>query len=146
MVRIVLQSLLLHAYICNSGASISLVMVTILSPVLLFAYIKWRKLHTQTWGGWSFECLTEWWQFLRLGVPGIFSLAFEWWSFEITTLVAGSISTTELTISSTILQLATIFYMVSYATQPDLRVPCQQSREKLKHEREVDRGYCSFMW
>ena len=134
---------------CNSGASISLVMATILSPVLLFAYIKWRKLHTQTWGGWSFECLTEWWQFLRLGVPGIFSIAFEWWAFEITTLVAGSISTTELTISSTILQLGTIFYMVSYATWPTLRVSLSSITKQAKvkaRKREVDRGYFSFMW
>ncbi len=52
---------------------------------------------------------------MGLGVPGFLALAFEWWSFEISTLVAGSISTTQLTISSTILQLATIYFMALMA-------------------------------
>ena len=92
-----------------------MVLANSLAPVFLTIYIKWRKLHLQTWGGWSFESLTEWWQFLRLGLPGMLLIAFEWWSFEISTLVSGSIDEIQLAISATILQLGTIYYMVSRA-------------------------------
>ena len=91
----------------------SMVVFNSVGAVLLLMYIKYRKLHTQTWDGWSFESLTEWWQFLRLGLPGVLTTAFEWWSFEITTLVVGTISTTQLTISTIIITFNNIFYMVS---------------------------------
>ena len=90
-----------------------MVLSHVLSPILLIIYIKWRKLHLQTWGGWSFESLTEWWPFIRLGIPGFLTVAFEWWSFEINVLVSGSISQLQLAISVTILQLLTLYFMVS---------------------------------
>ena len=94
----------------------SMVLSTAMAPVILIIYIWYRKLHLQTWGGFSFESLTEWGQFLRLGVPGCLMLAFEWWSFEISTLIAGSIDETQLAISAIILQLVTLLYMVSDVT------------------------------
>ena len=84
-----------------------------LAPILLILYIRCRNLHQQTWGGWSFESLTEWWQFLKLGVPGFLMLAFEWWSFEISTLVSGSIDETQLAINSILIQIGTLMFMVS---------------------------------
>ncbi len=53
---------------------------------------------------------------MRLELPGVLSLAFGWWSFEISTLVAGSVDTTQLTISSTVLQIVAIYFMVSVET------------------------------
>ena len=94
-------------------ASLAMVLSYTLSPILLIIYIKWRKLHLKTWGGWSFESLTEWWQFMRLGIPGFLTLAFEWWSFEICVLVSGSISELQFTISASILLLLTMYFMVS---------------------------------
>jgi Na+-driven multidrug efflux pump len=76
-------------------------------------YIKWHKLHQQTWGGWSFGSLTEWWQFLHLGVPGFLMLAFEWWSFEIGAIVVGTIDETQLAIHAVLIQYGTLLFMVS---------------------------------
>ena len=87
--------------------------ISFLSPVLLLVYIRWRKLHVQTWGGWSFECLTEWWQFVRLSLSGLLMVAFEWWSFEISALVTGSIDELQLATNSVLLQLTNLTYTVS---------------------------------
>lgn len=84
-----------------------------LAPLFLVIYIKCRKLHLKTWGGWSFESLTEWWQFVRLGAPGFLMLAFEWWSFEASTIVLGTIDGTQLAINTVLLQYGTLIYMVS---------------------------------
>jgi len=97
-----------------SGAAISLIVSTSLVPIFLAVYIKCRKLHKLTWGGWSFESLTEWWQFVRLGAFGYLMMVFEWWSFEVSTIVLGSIDETELAINTVLLQYGTTLYMVSY--------------------------------
>ena len=39
-------------------------------------------------------------------------ISFEWWSFEISTIVVGSINETELAINTVILQFGTLLYMV----------------------------------
>ena len=54
----------------SRGAAIALSTVNILSPLLLIVYIKWRGLHRVTWGGWSWEALHDWGQYLKLGIPG----------------------------------------------------------------------------
>ena len=60
----------------HSGAAIALSTVYLLSPVLLIVYIKWRRLHQVTWGGWSWEALHDWGQYLKLGIPGIAELVY----------------------------------------------------------------------
>ena len=40
-------------------------------------------------------------------------LAFEWWSFEISAIVVGTINETELAINTVLIQCGTILYMVS---------------------------------
>ena len=92
------------------GAGLSIALSTSLAPVFLVVYIKWRKLYPQTWGGWSFESLTEWWQFLRLGLPGLLMLGFEWWSFEISSIVVGTIDDTQLAICGVLLLYGNMIY------------------------------------
>jgi MATE family multidrug resistance protein len=76
-------------------------------------YIKWRKLHHLTWGGWSFESLTEWGQFLRLGLPGLLMLGFEWWSYEISAIVVGTIDDTQLAIAGILLLYSNMLYTMA---------------------------------
>ena len=83
------------------------------APVFLIIYIKFHKQRHQTWGGWSFESLTGWWQFASLGIPGYLTSAFEWWSFEISTFVVGAISEVQLAISTVLLRFNLIAYLVS---------------------------------
>ncbi|XP_069471278.1 multidrug and toxin extrusion protein 2-like isoform X1 [Ambystoma mexicanum] len=79
---------------------------------LLFLYIWWRKIHTDTWGGWSMDCLQEWGCFIRLAIPSMFMVCIEWWTFEIGGFLAGLISITELGAQAIMLELATASYMV----------------------------------
>lgn len=84
-----------------------------LGPVLLIGYIKCRGLHKKTWGGWSWDSLRGWAQFLKLGVAGYLMIAFEWWAFEITTLVTGSIGQIQLAANTIVFQFLNVAYMVS---------------------------------
>ena len=83
-----------------------------LYPLLLIGYIWLRGLHKQTWGGWSWQSLDEWVQFLKLGVPGILMLCFEWWTYEISVLVTGSIDQTQLAVNTILVQLLAFAFMV----------------------------------
>ena len=65
-------------------------------------------------GGWSLESLTEWCQFARLGIPGVLIVAFEWWAFEISTFIVGSIGEVQLSVNTVFLQFGNMFYMVWY--------------------------------
>ena len=87
------------------------------SPVILIVYMCARGLHKQTWGGWSWESLSEWWQYVKFGVPGLLMVCCEWWSFEISAIVAGSIDETQLGINSIIMILISMTFMVSEFTE-----------------------------
>ncbi|MGH0170728.1 UNVERIFIED_CONTAM: hypothetical protein FKN15_002779, partial [Acipenser sinensis] len=80
--------------------------------VLLFGYIHWKKLHKDTWAGWTTECLQEWGDFVRLAIPSMLMLCIEWWTYEIGGFLAGLISEVELGAQSVIYELAYITYMV----------------------------------
>ncbi|MBN3318890.1 S47A1 protein, partial [Atractosteus spatula] len=79
--------------------------------ILLYAYIRWRKLHQSTWTGWSTECLQEWGSFICLAIPSMLMLCLEWWTYEIGGLLCGLVSEVELGSQSVIYELATISYM-----------------------------------
>ena len=86
------------------------------APLLLLAYVCLRRLHRQSWGGWSWESLRGWGQFAKLGVPGLLMIAFEWCSIEISAFVSGSIDEIQLGINSIIIGLLNVLYMVSVDT------------------------------
>ncbi|XP_078080810.1 multidrug and toxin extrusion protein 1-like isoform X4 [Mustelus asterias] len=60
--------------------------------ILLFGYIRWKKLYVGTWTGWSTDCLQEWGNFVRLAIPSMLMLCIEWWTYEIGTFLAGCCS------------------------------------------------------
>ncbi|XP_010841225.1 PREDICTED: multidrug and toxin extrusion protein 2 isoform X2 [Bison bison bison] len=51
--------------------------------VFLLFYIVLKKLHLETWAGWSWECLQDWGPFFRLAIPSMLMLCIEWWAYEI---------------------------------------------------------------
>ncbi|KAI1231772.1 hypothetical protein IHE44_0007407, partial [Lamprotornis superbus] len=57
--------------------------------IFLFVYIIGRKLHVNTWGGWSSECLLEWDSFTSLAVPSMLMMCIEWWTYEIGSFLIG---------------------------------------------------------
>uniref|UniRef100_UPI00398E7B88 multidrug and toxin extrusion protein 1-like n=1 Tax=Pristiophorus japonicus TaxID=55135 RepID=UPI00398E7B88 len=80
--------------------------------ILLFLYIRWKKLHVETWAGWSIDCLQEWGLFIRLAIPSLLMVCIEWWAYEIGTILAGLISDVELGAQCVIYQILTVVYMI----------------------------------
>ncbi|XP_053551555.1 multidrug and toxin extrusion protein 1-like [Bombina bombina] len=80
--------------------------------ILLFLYIIWKKLHADTWGGWSRGCFEDWGPFIRLAIPSMFMLCIEWWAFEIGIFLAGALGMVELGAQAIIYQTSNIVFMV----------------------------------
>lgn len=115
-----------------------MVLVNISLPLLTIVYVWIRKLHKKTWGGdgvqeissaqgsvfmcaffqlscyagWGMEALQGWWEFLRLGLPGVAMICIEWISFEIGTFVVGTINEVQLAINTVIITMLTALFMV----------------------------------
>ncbi|XP_043910246.1 multidrug and toxin extrusion protein 1-like [Protopterus annectens] len=112
----------LHLGVVGSAAANTI--SQFLQAILLLIYIRWKKLHTATWGGWSTDCLQEWGPFAWLAVPSMLMLCIEWWTYEIGSFLAGLISEAHLGAQSIIYEYATILYMVplGYGVAVNVRV------------------------
>ncbi|KAI8083240.1 mate-domain-containing protein [Gilbertella persicaria] len=79
--------------------------------LLLLAYIKHVK-GSEGWSGWSQQCLTGWWPFLKLASSGIVIICAEWAAFEMSSLAASYLGTTDLAAQSILLTLSSATYTV----------------------------------
>ena len=106
------------------GAATSVVLAncTFVGVLLLIIYI--HKLHHKTWGGWSKECLKDWYQILRYGLPGYVMMGVEWWTVEIGMFVTGFLSYSEVQqgIYAILINYAIIVFMVSYSVSIALSI------------------------
>ncbi|KAM8977313.1 multidrug and toxin extrusion protein 2-like [Pelodytes ibericus] len=84
----------------------------ILMCFMLFVYIRVKKVHVDSWAGWSSDCFQEWGTFMRLAIPSMFLMCAQLWTFEAGGLLSGLISEVELGAHSIILQLSTIAYLL----------------------------------
>ncbi|XP_070335309.1 multidrug and toxin extrusion protein 2 isoform X5 [Odocoileus virginianus] len=80
--------------------------------VFLLFYIVLKKLHLETWAGWSWECLQDWGPFFRLAVPSMLMLCIEWWAYEIGSFLVGLLSVRDLSAQAVIYEVATVVYMI----------------------------------
>ena len=96
-----------------SGAIISMTISQGISPVLVLIYMFACGLHKQTWGGWTWEAMEDWWPFIKLAIPGLLMIGLEWWSYEIGGFVLGTVSKTEQAIHLNILNINAILFLVS---------------------------------
>ncbi|XP_059829515.1 multidrug and toxin extrusion protein 1-like isoform X1 [Hypanus sabinus] len=80
--------------------------------ILLFLYIRRKKLYVGTWAGWSADCLQEWGGFVQLAIPSMLMLCIEWWTYEVGTFLSGLVSEAELGAQSVIYQVLTAAYMI----------------------------------
>uniref|UniRef100_A0A8D0GUF7 Multidrug and toxin extrusion protein n=1 Tax=Sphenodon punctatus TaxID=8508 RepID=A0A8D0GUF7_SPHPU len=80
--------------------------------IVLFLYIVGKKLHVETWGGWSSECLQEWDTFTSLAVPSMLMICIEWWAYEIGSFLIGLLSVEDLSAQSIIYEVSVFSYMV----------------------------------
>ncbi|XP_077578247.1 multidrug and toxin extrusion protein 1-like [Stigmatopora nigra] len=84
---------------------------------LLFAYIRLKKLHMSTWGGWSVESLQEWGSYMRLAVPSMLMKCFEWWVYEFGGFFAGMLSDDELAAQHAVMMVTLLAYMFPFGIQ-----------------------------
>ncbi|XP_067864539.1 multidrug and toxin extrusion protein 1-like isoform X2 [Heptranchias perlo] len=96
-----------------TGSAVANVVSQYCQVILLFAYIRWKKLYVGTWTGWSIDCLQEWGHFMRLAIPSMLMLCIEWWTFHIGTFLTGLINEVQLGAQSVIYQVLTAAYMFS---------------------------------
>uniref|UniRef100_K7G9A8 Multidrug and toxin extrusion protein n=1 Tax=Pelodiscus sinensis TaxID=13735 RepID=K7G9A8_PELSI len=82
--------------------------------IFLLLYIVAKKLHVETWGGWSRDCLQEWDTFMALAVPSMLMICIEWWTYEIGSFLIGLLSVLDLSAQSIIYEVAIVSYMVHY--------------------------------
>ncbi|NXQ54694.1 S47A1 protein, partial [Anthoscopus minutus] len=80
--------------------------------IFLFVYIIGRKLHVNTWGGWSSECLLEWDSFTSLAIPSMLMMCIEWWTYEIGSFLIGLLSVVELSVQSIIYEVSVVAFMI----------------------------------
>ncbi|GCC20640.1 multidrug and toxin extrusion protein 2-like isoform X1 [Chiloscyllium punctatum] len=80
--------------------------------ILLFIYIRWKKLYVETWKGWSVDCLQEWGRFIKLAIPSMLMLCIEWWTYEIAIFLTGLVNEVELGAQAIIYQVLSAAYMI----------------------------------
>ncbi|XP_051536741.1 multidrug and toxin extrusion protein 1-like [Myxocyprinus asiaticus] len=95
--------------VTGSAAANSISQITIC--LLLFAYIRWKKLHVKTWDGWSTASLQEWGSYMKLAIPSTLMLCFEWWIYEIGGFLAGMLGEVDLAAQHVLLEMGAITYM-----------------------------------
>ncbi|XP_077360996.1 multidrug and toxin extrusion protein 1 [Festucalex cinctus] len=93
------------------GSAVANSLAQVAVCLLLYAYIRWKKLHVPTWGGWSSECLQDWGSFAKLAVPSTFMVCFEWWIWEIGGFLAGVLGEVDLAAQHVMVEISAITYM-----------------------------------
>nr|QXO33724.1 multidrug and toxin extrusion protein 8 [Danio rerio] len=83
----------------------------------LYLYIRWKKLHVETWGGWSCDSLQEWDGYIKLAIPSTMMLCFEWWIYEVGGFLAGMLGELDLAAQHAVIMLAFINYMFPLGIQ-----------------------------
>jgi MATE family multidrug resistance protein len=77
------------------------------------AYILSSKMYRETWSGWSREAFQEWGMFVKLAIPSLLMICFQFWAFEIGILLSGTLGSTHLGAQTIVYQLEAFTYMVS---------------------------------
>ena len=97
------------------GAGIALGLGQYGALVALLVIIWIRKLHKETWAGWSWECLNDWGQYTKYSIPGLFITIAELCSYEVGMLVVGLTGSLQQGIYTVLLNYALLMSMVTYA-------------------------------
>ncbi|XP_038670508.1 multidrug and toxin extrusion protein 1-like isoform X1 [Scyliorhinus canicula] len=111
--NVVINYILLYVMMLGvPGSAAANVVCQYCQAILLFIYIRWKKLYVGTWAGWSTDCLQEWGCFIRLAIPSMLMLCIEWWTYEIGIILAGLIDEVELGAQAIIFQVVSTAYMI----------------------------------
>ncbi|XP_067866743.1 multidrug and toxin extrusion protein 1-like isoform X2 [Heterodontus francisci] len=114
IVNAVINYLLLHVLTLGvSGSAAANVVSQYCQVILLFVYIRWKRLYVKTWTGWSIDCLQEWDHFSRLAIPSMIMICFEHWAYQIGTFLIGLINEVQLGAQAIIDQTLTVAYLIA---------------------------------
>ncbi|XP_044105284.1 multidrug and toxin extrusion protein 2 isoform X2 [Neovison vison] len=94
------------------GSAFASTLSFFVQTIFLFLYIVLKKLHLETWAGWSSQCLQDWGRFFSLAVPSMLMVCIEWWAYEIGSFLMGLISVLDLSGQAILYELATVVYMI----------------------------------
>ncbi|XP_003971115.2 multidrug and toxin extrusion protein 1-like [Takifugu rubripes] len=95
-----------------TGSAIANSLSEIVICLLLFGYIRWKNLYHKTWGGWSTECLQEWGSHMKLAIPSMLMVCFEWWFWEVGSFLSGVLGEVDLAAQHVIIEIGAIMYMI----------------------------------
>lgn len=79
----------------------------------LIMYVVFSGTHKKTWGGFSFECFTQWKSLIELAIPSCVSVCLEWWWYEIMILLCGLLVNPQATVASMgiLIQTTSLLYI-----------------------------------
>ncbi|XP_034539483.1 multidrug and toxin extrusion protein 1-like [Notolabrus celidotus] len=103
--------LITHLQLGVIGSAIASSFSQITSCLLLYGYIRLKRLHEKTWGGWSTESLQEWDSYMKLAIPSVFMVCLEWWVWDIGGFFAGALGEEDLAARHILDEIGSIIYM-----------------------------------
>ena len=98
------------------GSAISISLAYWSLAIMYVVYIRCSSLYHTSWPGWTIDSFQGWLHYCKYGIPGLFMLCLEWWTFEIGYLVVGATSANpkiELGIYSIMFYVSEQLYSVS---------------------------------
>ncbi|XP_030078257.1 multidrug and toxin extrusion protein 2 isoform X1 [Microcaecilia unicolor] len=114
--------------------------------ILLVLFILWKKLHADTWGGWSRECLQEWRVFVHFAFYSMLMLCLKWWTLEIGTFLTGWLGLVELGAQAVLYEIYLASVLVPYAVSATVNVHvgiALGARNVAQAKRSVCIAFCS---
>lgn len=95
------------------GVALSAVWTNFNLVASLILYIVVSGTHKKTWGGFSFECFTQWKSLIEMAIPSCVSVCLEWWWYEIMILLCGLLVNPKATVASMgiLIQTTSLLYI-----------------------------------
>ncbi|KAL1342548.1 hypothetical protein HN51_029089 [Arachis hypogaea] len=102
-----------HLNLGIKGVALSGVWTNFNLVASLILYIVFSGTHNKTWGGFTFECFTQWRKLLNLAIPSCISVCLEWWWYEIMILLCGLLVNPRATVASMgiLIQTTSLLYI-----------------------------------
>ncbi|KAK7283671.1 hypothetical protein RIF29_13362 [Crotalaria pallida] len=102
-----------HLNLGLKGVALSGVWTNFNLVASLILYILFSGTHKKTWGGFSYECFTQWKSLLNLAIPSCISVCLEWWWYEIMILLCGYLINPTATVASMgiLIQTTSLLYI-----------------------------------
>ena len=88
--------------------------------IMYVLYIRCSSLYLTSWPGWTCDIFRGWLHYCKYGIPGLFMICLEWWTYEIGYFVVGGTSINskiEVGIYSVLFNLTAQIFMVTLGFQ-----------------------------